>query len=414
MFSTFEWMVAIRYLQARRQEGFISIIAGFSLLGITLGVATLIIVMAVMNGFRQELLDRILGLNGHMLVYPPTGQDMQDYDSLAHQLQNLTIVSSAAPAIHGQALLSVNGHASGVVVRGVAQEDFLSRPILSHSLINGDPADFTGNTVAIGTQMAWRLGLQVNDHLTLISPQGKPTAFGTLPRIRSYRIAVIFDVGMYEYDNHFVFMPLESAQIFFQMRDKVTTVELFLEDPNHITQGRSLLFQEIPDHYRLIDWQQQNRSFFNALEVERNVMFLILTMIILVAAFNIISSLIMLVKDKGKGIAILRTMGATRMMLVKIFILIGASVGVIGTLLGLIVGVAFCENIESIRQFLQGLTGVELFAAEIYFLSTMPAEMEWHEVLQVAIMALFLSFAATIYPSWRVAQLDPVEALRYE
>jgi len=414
MFSAFERMVALRYLRARRQEGFISVIAGFSLLGIALGVATLIIVMAVMNGFRQELLGRILGLNGHLNVYPFAATSMTDYDALTARIEAVPLVVNAAPTVEGQALVTVEGEATGAVVHGLKPEDFRQRPTLSDGIIAGDIGNFGGDQLAIGKRMALRLGVRVGDTITLVAPKGKVTAFGTMPRMRAYPVAAIFDVGMYEYDSSYIFMPLEAAQIFFRMDEAVTSIEVFVQDPNAIGEARREVAKAVSLDGRLIDWQQRNQSFFNALKVERNVMFLILTLIILVAAFNIISSLIMLVKDKGRDIAILRTMGATRGMIMRVFFLSGASIGVIGTVIGFALGVLFCENIEAIRQFLQSLTGTELFSAEIYFLSEMPAEMRWSEVMQVVGMALVLSFGATIYPSWRAARLDPVEALRYE
>ncbi len=414
MFSPFERMVALRYLRARRQEGFISVIAGFSLLGIALGVATLIIVMAVMNGFRQELLTRILGLNGHLDVTAAAGGPIVDHEPVIARLLTRPGVIAATPTVEGQALLSVRGAASGAVVRGLDPAHFRTRPVLSDSIKWGDAGLFDEDRVAIGERMATRLGLRVGDRITLIAPRGKITAFGTVPRMRSYPIAAIFDVGMYEYDNNFIFMPLKAAQLFFDQKVGVSSIEVFVEDPLDINHARLDILPAVAGLGRITDWQQSNASFFNALQVERNVMFLILTLIILVAAFNIISSLIMLVKDKGRDIAILRTMGATKGMVQRIFFLSGASIGVTGTLTGLVLGVLFCENIEAVRQFLQTLTGTNLFAAEIYFLSTIPAEMEWTEVAQVVAMALTLSFGATVYPSWRAATLDPVEALRYE
>jgi lipoprotein-releasing system permease protein len=414
IFSAFERMVAMRYLRARRQEGFISVIAGFSLLGIALGVATLIIVMAVMNGFRAELLGRVLGLNGHLNVYSAYGGPMNDFDPLADAIRKLPGVTEVTPAVEGQALLSANGVASGAFVRGIRPEDFRSRPTLSSHIVRGLPAAFDNDRVAIGIRMAQRLNLAVGDQLTLIAPQGNTTAFGTVPRMRAYTIAAVFDVGMYEYDNTFVFMPLAEAQKFFRTENAVTSIEVFVDRPNELGRIRSELTKTVIGKGRVVDWQQSNASFFTALQVERNVMFLILSLIIMVAAFNIISSMIMLVKDKGRDIAILRTMGATKGMILRIFFLSGASVGVIGTVGGLILGVLFCENIETIRQGIQALTGTNLFNAEIYFLSKLPAKMEWNEVFQVVGMALVLSFGATIYPSWRAARLDPVEALRYE
>ncbi|CAK0757644.1 lipoprotein-releasing system permease protein [Azospirillaceae bacterium] len=414
IFTPFERMVAMRYLRARRQEGFISVIAGFSLLGIALGVATLIIVMAVMNGFRQELLGRILGLNGHLNVYSESPGPLYNYDALAQRIRATPGVISVSPSIDGQALITQGNAASGAVVRGVRPEDFRTRPTLSSGIVQGAVENFGNDNIAIGSRMAQRLGLQAGDQITLIAPQGKTTAFGAVPRMRAFTIGAIFNVGMYEYDNHFIFMPLELAQVFFRLPSAVNSLEIFITDPNQVQETRAAILPAAAGFGRVVDWRQSNNSFFTALQVERNVMFLILTLIILVAAFNIISSMIMLVKDKGRDIAILRTMGATRGMVMRIFFLSGASIGVIGTVAGFLLGVTFCQNIESIRQAIQSLTGTDLFSAEIYFLSRLPAVLDWGEVTQVVAMALGLSFAATLYPSWRAARLDPVEALRYE
>ncbi|MAF47296.1 MAG: lipoprotein-releasing ABC transporter permease subunit [Rhodospirillales bacterium] len=414
MFSAFEWMMAMRYLRARRQEGFISVIAWFSLLGIGLGVATLIIVMSVMNGFRQELLTRILGVNGHLSVYG-TAPSMPDYEKLSTQVAKLPGVLKVTPIIEGQVMASANGQAGGALVRGIAPADLAKRPIIADNIVIGGLKDFRGKDgVLIGTRLARNLGLRVGDKITLISPKGNITAFGTVPRMRAYRVAGLFNVGMHEYDSSFIFMPLPAAQIYFKLPKAVNYLDVVIDDPDAARAMAGAVFRALGGKGQVLDWQRKNSSFFNAIQVERNVMFLILTLIIVVAAFNIISSLIMLVKDKGRDIAILRTMGATRGMIMRVFFLSGASVGVIGTFFGLGLGLAFAENIETIRQWLQGLTGTELFAAEIYFLSHLPAIVDPGEVTAVVLMGLGLSILATIYPSWRAARLDPVEALRYE
>ena len=414
MFSAFERMVAMRYLRARRQEGFISVIAWFSLLGIALGVATLIIVMSVMNGFRQELLGRILGLNGHLSIYGTTGV-LADFDTLAERVRKIPGVVTVTPIIEGQVMATSPAAARGAIVRGVRTDDIRRRAIVADNIVAGTLDDFGGqDTVLIGSRLAQHLGLGIGDSVTIISPRGNVTAFGTVPRLRAYRIAALFQIGMYEYDSSFVFMPMAAAQLYFQLPNAVSNLEVMVDHPDRApTRGRDIA-SILEGRGRIHDWQQANASFFNAVQVERNVMFLILTLIILVAAFNIISSLIMLVKDKGRDIAILRTMGATRGMIMRIFLLAGASVGVIGTIAGFVLGTAFAANIETIRQWIQGLTGTELFAAEIYFLSRLPAVIDPTEVMTVVLMGLVLSFLATIYPSWRAARTDPAEALRYE
>ncbi len=413
-FNVFERMMAFRYLRARRQEGFISVIAWFSLTGIGLGVATLIIVMAVMNGFRAELLGRIVGLNGHITIYSQDGP-FTDFDAVVGRVRRVGDVLLASPLVEGQVLATANNVASGALVRGMRPEDLIARRLISSNLRAGSWDEFKGeDAIAIGSRMAQKFRVSIGESLTLISPQGNVTAFGTTPRLRAYRVVAIFEVGMFEYDSSFVYLPLQSAQIFFRLGDSVTGVEVMVKEPDRLQPMRRAIAEAAGGNVRVFDWQQANSSFFNALQVERNVMFLILTLIILVAAFNIISSLIMLVKDKSRDIAILRTMGAARGSIMRIFLMAGASVGVIGTLAGCLLGVAFCANIETIRQWLQSLTGTQLFSPEIYFLSRMPAKMDLVEVGYVVAMALALSFLATVYPSWRAARLDPVEALRYE
>jgi lipoprotein-releasing system permease protein len=416
MFDAFERAVAFRYLRARKGERFVSVIATFSLVGIALGVATLIIVMSVMNGFRQELLGRILGLNGHLGVYAQE-RVIRDYDAVAGRIRGVAGVVSATPIVEGQALLtSESGGASGGLARGVKPDDLRARGLVARNIVAGSLGRFEGeDAIVIGARLAQRLGITVGDKITLVSPQGRTTVFGTVPRVRAYTVVALFQVGMHEYDNGFVFLPMQAAQLFFQTGDGATQVEVFVQDPTAVRAvSRAIRSALSGTPVRIVDWQDSNSSFFAAVQVERNVMFLILTLIILVAAFNIVSSLIMLVKDKGRDIAILRTMGATRGAILRIFLLCGASVGVLGTLIGFAIGIVFCANIESIRQLIQSLSGTELFSPEVYFLSKLPAVVDPKEVAQVVAMGLGLSLLATIYPSWRAAKTDPVEALRNE
>lgn len=415
MFTPFERMVAFRYLRARRGERFVSVIALFSLIGIALGVGTLIIVMSVMGGFRQELLGRILGLNGHLGVYAANGGPMRDFDDIAGRVRAIAGVVSATPIVEGQVLMTSDaGGAAGGLARGVRPDDLRARDIIASNLRGGSLARFEGDdAIVIGTGLAQKLRVGVGDRVSLVSPQGRATVFGTVPRVRAYQVVAVFSIGMNEYDSSFVFIPFAAAQIYFQTPDAATQVEVFVRDPTRV-RATSIDIRRTVGPVRVVDWQDANSSFFNAVQVERNVMFLILTLIILVAAFNIVSSLIMLVKDKGRDIAILRTMGATSGAILRVFLLCGASVGVLGTLIGFALGMLFCLNIETIRQALQSLTGTELFSPEVYFLSQLPAVVNPTEVAQVVAMGLGLSLLATLYPSWRAARLDPVEALRSE
>ena len=413
-FSPFEWMLSGRYLRARRKEGFISVIAGFSFLGIMLGVATLIVVMAVMNGFRKELLDKILGLNGHLLIQP-LESPLTDWKDVADRISQVSGIRLAAPVVDGQGLASSPYNAAGVLIRGMRADDLNNLTSIAKNLKQGSLEGFDGGQgILIGRRLADQLSVHAGDSVTLVSPKGPVTPMGTTPRIKPYRVAAVFEIGMSEYDAGMVFMPLTEAQAYFNRSNDVTAIEVFTSNPDRIDAFRKSVSEAAGRPVFMVDWRQRNSTFFNALQVERNVMFLILTMIVLVAALNIVSGLIMLVKDKGSDIAILRTMGATQGAVMRIFLITGAAIGVVGTLVGFCVGLVICLNIESIRQFLSWLTSTELFSPELYFLSKLPAEVDVGETAAVVIMALTLSFLATLYPSWRAARLDPVEALRYE
>ena len=414
-FSAFERMLAWRYLRSRRKEAFISVIAGFSFLGILLGVATLIVVMAVMNGFRAELLKTILGINGHLIIQP-MDQPLTDYAELANRFESIDGVKYAISVVEGQVLASGRiGAGTGSLVRGVSPDDVKKIELVAQKVKQGSFDTFgSQDGVAIGSRMAINLGLGIGDMITLISPDGDVTPMGVNPRVKAYPVAAIFEIGMSEYDSSIVFMPLAEAQAFFNQDGKVQSIELIVDNPDKVDDLRPRV-EEIADRQILMtDWKQRNSTFFSALQVERNVMFMILTLIVLVAALNIISGLIMLVKDKGRDIAILRTMGATRGMILRIFLMTGSAIGITGTIGGVLLGITICLNVEYIRQFFSWLSGTTLFNPELYFLSQLPAKMEVGETATIVLMALFLSFVATIFPAWRAAKLDPVEALRYE
>lgn len=413
-FSAFEWMISLRYLRARRKETFISIIAGFSFVGIMLGVATLIIVMAVMNGFRGELLDRILGINGHLIIQP-IGSELTDYSAVAKRVEGVDGVKYAVPLVEGQVLASGGKGGTGALVRGVRGEDLKKIKAVSTNIRQGSIEGFDQQTgVAVGIRLAETLGLSAGDRITLISPEGNVTPLGVTPRVKSYKVAAIFELGMSEYDASFVFMPMNEAQLYFNSEGKATVIEVFLDDPDKVGEIRGAVETAAARQLYLVDWRQRNVTFFSALEVERNVMFLILTLIVLVAALNVVSGLFMLVKDKGHDIAILRTMGATRGAVMRIFFITGAAIGLVGTFAGVVLGVVVCLNIENIRQFFSWLSGTTIFNPELYFLSQLPADMDPGETTMIVLMALALSFLATLFPAWRAAKLDPVEALRYE
>ncbi|MEM8751102.1 MAG: lipoprotein-releasing ABC transporter permease subunit [Pseudomonadota bacterium] len=407
-------MLARRYLGSRRKETFISVISIISFIGVMLGVMTLIIVMAVMNGFRTELLDRILGINGHLIVQP-IHSSFTDYDAVAKRLEGVNGVTLALPLIEGEVLASGGKGGNGARVRGMREADLKRLPAIGTNIIEGTLDGFDESEgVAIGINMATNLNLAIGDSITLITPDGNQTAFGVSPRVKAYPVKAVFKMGMSEYDNIFVFMPLTEAQLYFNQEGVVSVIETFVEDPDRVDDVRDLAEAAAGRPIYMTDWRQRNSTFFDALEVERNVMFLILTLILLVAALNIISGLFMLVKDKGGDIAILRTMGATRGAVMRIFLITGSCIGVFGTLVGFVLGVVFCLNINRIKDLIANISGTDVWDPTVRFLSEIPARLDMGETLWVVFMALGLSLLATLFPAWRAARLDPVEALRYE
>jgi len=413
-FSPFEWMIAGRYLRARRKEGFISVIAGFSFLGIMLGVATLIIVMAVMNGFRHDLFAKIMGLNGHVIVQK-IAEPFDDYAAMADRIAKVPGVETAMPVIEGQVMVSSSTQALGGLVRGVREGDLKSLKLVSGNVRAGTLDGFDAQTgIAMGVGLANSLHVGLGDMVTLITPRGAPTPFGTAPRSKAYQITSIFELGMSEYDRMIMFMLLAEAQKYFAKGKEVDVIEVVVNQPENVGQYRDVIKNAGGPTISVSDWRQRNETFFNVLSVERNVMFIILSLIVLVAALNIISGLMMLVKDKGRDIAILRTMGATKGAVMRIFLITGASIGIVGTLAGLVIGVVFCWNIDAIKNAVSWISGTTVFDPSVYYLTKLPAEINPHETGGIVLMALALSVLATIYPSWKASRLDPVEALRYE
>jgi lipoprotein-releasing system permease protein len=412
-FAAFEWLIAGRYLRARRRERAISAITGFSLVGIMLGVATLIIVMSVMNGFRAELVGRLLGTNAHVMVMP-AGLAFDDRDAVQRRLAALPVVTRAAPMLEGQVMASGPRGNTGVMIRAYAPDDLASLPALVEPEVEiGTVGDVTTG-VALGWGLAEQLGVSVGDSVTLISPDGLSTPFGRSIKSRSFPVEHIFRIGMHEYDRVFAYMALESGQRFLERPGEVDGIEVMLRDPDALAEVLPQIRAAAGEPIRTWDWQQANGGFLEALRIERNVMFIILTLIILVAALNIISGLIMLVKDKGRDIGILRTMGLSRGSVLRVFFICGASIGVVGTVLGVALGVLFTLNIQTIQGWVEAVSGGSVWDPSIRVLTRVPARMMPGDVLATVGMALALSFLATLYPAWRAARLDPVEALRHE
>jgi lipoprotein-releasing system permease protein len=413
-FAAFEWMVALRYLRARRAQGFVSVIAGFSFLGISLGVATLIVVMSVMNGFHIELMSKIIGVNGHVFLQGAE-TPLNDYDEVIDRVSKVPGMKVALPIIEGAAGVSSLYQQSGALVRGVRERDIKRLPGVAENVRLGTLDGFdAAEGVAIGQKLAENLGVRIGDRISLLTARGAQTPFGVTPRIKAYPVVAIFQIGVSEFDGIFVFMPFEEAQLFFNKEEEATLIEAFVDDPENMNVMRARLDKAVGRPMIMTDWRQRNRSFFEALKIERTVMFLILTLIVLVAALNIISGLTMLVKDKGRAIAILRTMGATRGAIMRVFLITGSAIGIAGTLAGFALGLVVAHNLEPLRQSLNRLLGLNLFDPNFYFLSRLPSVVVTSDVVLIVTLALTLSLLATIFPAWRAAKLDPVEALRYE
>ena len=435
-FAAVERLIAFRYLRARREEGFISVIAGFSLVGITLGVGTLIVVMAVMNGFRVDMLRQMSSISGQLGVQGNRdGLDVTP-DLLA-RVRAVSGVVAATPSAEGQVMAVAGDRVRGVILRGMQPEDFRARLPLT-AAIEGPPGmreryrglcgsdedrpldwgtlkgfgdDFS---VVVGRRLADLMSLRVGDRLQLVSPVAVATPLGVMPRSVSARVSAIFCAGMYDYDANFVYAPLVDVQRLLDLGSKVTGIEVFLGDDASLSDGRRLVTNAVGLQGWVFDWFQANASFFSAVQAQTNVMFLVLTLIVLVAAFNIVSSLVMLVRTKAADIAILRTMGASRSAVLRIFLLDGLAIGGGGTAAGVVLGLAFARNIEAIRQWLQHTFGLVLFDETLYLLAEMPSHIEWMEVAVIAGMALFFALMASLYPAWRASRLDPVEGLRRE
>ena len=415
IFNETERTIAVRYIKSRRVEGFISVSAWFSLIGIILGVATLIVVMSVMNGFRTELVDRILGINGHLIVYKKNGLSIENYNKIVNQISDTQNVIAVTPHLEAQALAKTKNAVLGVIIRGTKWSDLPAKKLLWKSLDQTTIDNFKiKQNVILGYRLAQRLNVSVGDYISLISPNGMETAIGVLPIKQNFVVGGFFDIGMYEYDNNFIFIPWNKAEKFLSTKKIAHGIEIFLLNPKSTQNVFSDLNSKLEKNLSIIDWKKRNSSFMNALDVEKNVMFVILTLIILVATFNIISSMIMLVQTKKSDIALMRTMGASKYLILRIFMLTSSIIGILGTMIGAILGIVVSFNIESIRNFISTFFGQELFSPQIYFLSKLPSNLNLNEVLVVMGLSITLTLLASIFPAWKASKISPAEALRYE
>ncbi len=414
MFNRLEIQIAQRFMRARKSERSISLITGFSFVGVMLGVATLIIVMSVMNGFREEITKSVLGFNGHIVVKPGVHKGITDHDSLVHKIRSLKGITRVTPMVEGQALVFQNQHATGVITHGISPDDLTTRDFIAKNIIHGKLSHFsqTPNAIIIGSVLAKQLGVFPGDSVTLVAPEANSTAFGLIPRMRAFTVVAIFQIGMTTFDKGMAFIPLKSAQQFYRLPDQVNQIEVFTQDPHHVSHMREQI-KPLKIGTHVYDWQQLNKTFFTSIEIERNMMFLILTLIVLVATFNIISSITMLIKDKQSSIGILRAMGLSRQAIQRIFFMCGASIGLMGTFVGLFLGLLVSYNISTVQKIVSWIAGTPVFDPKVYFLAKLPASVDLTQVIVIVLTALVLTCLATYLPAARAAKLHPVEALRH-
>ena len=410
----FPFFLAWRYLKSRKSQGFVSVMTMFSFLGIMLGVATLIIVMSVMNGYRLEVMNRILGFNGHLTMTNTEPETSKGADEVVKKLRENKEVVFAAPLIEQHALVIAQGNPRFGIIRGMFLEDLKAKTIVSSNVREGTLDSITKEQVGIGKRLSERFGIKIGDLVSVVSPQGVSGMFGMIPRMASFKVGFIFEVGAREYDESAIFMSMSLAQKFFKMKDTISSIEVFLKNPENADMISKTIQGQFFAKYKVTNWQKANTSFMSVLIVQRNVMFLILALIIVIAAFNIITSLVMLVQQKTKDIAILRTMGASRKQIMLTFFFCGSIIGIVGTILGVVLGVVIALNLDMIRVFFEAMFGLKLFPEEFYWLSKMPSVLLFGDVFRITLLSLFLSFVATIYPARKASELKPLEALRYE